>query len=56
MRVCAPACGGIRAGVCDGMARFPAWHVFWIGVPPSDLPATIDYAMSLPEDFASQGL
>ena len=42
--------------VCDGMARFPAWHVFWIGVPPSDLPATIDYAMSLPEDFASQGL
>ena len=40
---------------CDGMARFPSWHVFWIGVPPADLAATIDYATQMPEDFTKAG-
>ncbi len=37
--------------VCDGLARFADWHVFWRGVPPEDLPATVQQALSAPRDF-----
>jgi acetylglutamate kinase len=38
--------------VCDGMARYPAWHVFWLGAADDTLPAILRYALSAPEDFA----
>jgi acetylglutamate kinase len=36
---------------CDGTARFPSWHVFWVGTPLEALEDTIRYALELPEDF-----
>jgi hypothetical protein len=41
------------AKVCDGMIRLPAWHVFWRGVPPGDVPALVTHALAAPSDFAA---
>lgn len=36
---------------CDGLARFPRWTVYWIGVPPERIEAVIRWALAAPEDF-----
>ena len=36
---------------CDGLARFPDWHVFWKGMDPLFIPAAIGYALSQPIDI-----
>jgi hypothetical protein len=36
---------------CDGLMRFPEWHVFWRGLPQTRVEAAIDFALSLPSDF-----
>jgi acetylglutamate synthase len=36
---------------CDGLARFPAWHVYWRGLPPEKIPAAISYCLGLPPSF-----
>jgi len=36
---------------CDGLARFPSWHIFWRGLPPDHIPAAITHALSLASDF-----
>ena len=36
---------------CDGLMRFPEWHVFWRGLPKARVEAAIDFALSLPSDF-----
>jgi acetylglutamate kinase len=36
---------------CDGLARFPDWHVFWRGLPPEKIQAAIEYALAAPADF-----
>jgi hypothetical protein len=36
---------------CDGLMRFPEWHVFWRGLPQGRVEAAIDFALSLPSDF-----
>jgi acetylglutamate kinase len=38
--------------VCDGMARFPEWHVFWRGLSAAEIPAAIAHALAAPKDFA----
>jgi N-acetyltransferase of N-acetylglutamate synthase len=38
---------------CDGLARFPEWHVFWRGLPPAKIQAAIEYALAAPVDFPS---
>lgn len=38
---------------CDGVARFPEWHVYWRGLPPEKIEPAIRYALSAPVDFAS---
>jgi hypothetical protein len=36
---------------CDGLARFPSWHIFWRGLPPDQIPSAITHALSLQSDF-----
>jgi len=36
---------------CDGLARFPRWHVFWRGLAPEKIPAAIDHCLALPPSF-----
>jgi acetylglutamate synthase len=36
---------------CDGLARFPDWHVFWRGMPPANIQSAIEYALAAPADF-----
>lgn len=38
---------------CDGVARFPDWHVYWRGLPPEKIEPAIRYALAAPIDFAS---
>jgi len=38
---------------CDGLCRFPNWHVFWRGLPPESIPPAIAHALSLQSDFMS---
>jgi len=38
-------------GVCDGMARTPAWSVLWLGVEPEQIPQVIAEAEARPSDF-----
>ncbi len=38
---------------CDGLARFPEWHVFWRSMPTERLPSAIEYALAQPVDFES---
>jgi ribosomal protein S18 acetylase RimI-like enzyme len=43
--------GAWYAGVCDGLVRLPRWHVFWRGIEPARVPAVVEYALSLDDDF-----
>src|SRR5436190_8546953 len=36
---------------CDGLVRFPEWHVFWRGLAPDAIEPAIRYALALPSDF-----
>jgi hypothetical protein len=36
---------------CDGLVRFPEWHVFWRGLAPGAIEPAIRYALALPSDF-----
>jgi hypothetical protein len=36
---------------CDGLVRFPDWHVYWRGLPPEKIPPAIAYAVALPRAF-----
>jgi acetylglutamate kinase len=36
---------------CDGLSRFPDWHVFWRGLPPAKIQPAIEYALAAPVDF-----
>jgi len=38
---------------CDGLVRFPEWHVYWRGLPPEKIPPAIEYALALPRAFVS---
>jgi acetylglutamate kinase len=37
--------------VCDGMARFPEWHVFWRGLEAHEIAPAIEHALAAPRDF-----
>jgi acetylglutamate kinase len=36
---------------CDGLARFPEWHVFWRGLPVSSIEPAIEHARTAPVDL-----
>jgi N-acetyl-gamma-glutamyl-phosphate reductase/acetylglutamate kinase len=36
---------------CDGMARFPDWHVYWRGLTPEKIQPAIAYCLALPPSF-----
>jgi acetylglutamate kinase len=36
---------------CDGVQRFPEWHVFWRGLAVSSIEAAIEHARSAPVDL-----
>jgi acetylglutamate kinase len=38
---------------CDGLARFPEWHVFWRGLPIETIDPAVRFALAAPTDFAS---
>jgi hypothetical protein len=38
---------------CDGVARFPDWHVYWRGLTPDKIEPAIRYARSAPVDFVT---
>jgi hypothetical protein len=38
---------------CDGLVRFPEWHVFWRGLAPEKIQPAIEYALALPRAFVS---
>jgi hypothetical protein len=38
---------------CDGLCRFPNWHVFWRGLPAESIPPAIAHALSLQSDFVT---
>jgi hypothetical protein len=37
---------------CDGLVRFPEWHVFWRGLPVDTIDPAVRYALAAPRDFA----
>jgi len=37
---------------CDGMVRFPEWHVFWRGLPVDAIEPAVRYALAAASDFA----
>ena len=36
---------------CDGLARFPEWHVFWRGLPVPAIQPAIEHALAAPVDL-----
>jgi hypothetical protein len=36
---------------CDGLARFPDWHVFWRGLPIERIDPAVRYTLAAPNDF-----
>jgi acetylglutamate synthase len=38
---------------CDGLVRFPDWHVFWRGLAPEKIQSAIAYALALPRAFVT---
>jgi acetylglutamate kinase len=36
---------------CDGMTRFPEWHVFWRGLPVEEIEPAIQHALAAPVDL-----
>ena len=39
------------ADQCDGMVRTAAWHVYWRGLAPAQIPQAIEQATAAPVDF-----
>ena len=39
---------------CDGLHRFPEWHVFWKGLAPERVEDAIAFARTLPPDFVQK--
>jgi acetylglutamate kinase len=37
--------------LCDGLMRFPEWHVYWKGLPAQDVPAAVQWALAQPIDL-----
>ena len=37
--------------LCDGLMRFPEWHVYWKGLPPSDVAPAVQWALAQPVDL-----
>jgi bifunctional N-acetylglutamate synthase/kinase len=37
---------------CDGLVRFPEWHVFWRGLPVETIDPAIRYALASDSDFS----
>ena len=38
---------------CDGLARFPEWHVFWRGLPIDTIDPAVRFALAAPSDFGA---
>ena len=38
---------------CDGLCRFPDWHVFWRGLGIEAIDPAIRWALAAPSDFLS---
>jgi hypothetical protein len=38
-------------GLCDGMMRLGEWTVYFIGIPPENVPSVVDDATRRPDDF-----
>jgi hypothetical protein len=36
---------------CDGLLRFPDWHIFWRGLAPAQIQPAVEFARALPGDF-----
>jgi acetylglutamate kinase len=36
---------------CDGMTRFPEWHVFWRGLPVEAIQPAVEHALAAPVDL-----
>jgi acetylglutamate synthase len=36
---------------CDGLARFPDWHIYWKNLPTEKIPEAISYALAQPIDI-----
>jgi bifunctional N-acetylglutamate synthase/kinase len=36
---------------CDGLCRFPEWHVFWRGIEVRDIDPAVRFALAAPQDF-----
>jgi acetylglutamate kinase len=36
---------------CDGLARFPEWHVFWRGLPVAAIQPAVEHALAAPVDL-----
>ena len=47
----ANAIGAWYVKLCDGLMRFPEWHVYWKGLPASDVPSAVDWALAQPVDL-----
>ncbi|HEY2409981.1 MAG TPA: hypothetical protein VGI10_28455 [Polyangiaceae bacterium] len=41
------------ASICDGLLRFPEWHVYFRGIAPSSIPEVVELARSRPSDFVT---
>jgi GNAT superfamily N-acetyltransferase len=37
--------------LCDGLMRFPEWHVYWRGLPPADVAPAVQWALAQPVDL-----
>ena len=37
--------------LCDGLMRFPEWHVYWKGLPPPDVASAVEWALAQPVDL-----
>jgi len=37
--------------LCDGLMRFADWHVYWKGLPPSDVAPAVEWALEQPVDL-----
>jgi ribosomal protein S18 acetylase RimI-like enzyme len=37
--------------LCDGLMRFPDWHIYWRGLPSTDVAAAVEWALTQPVDL-----
>lgn len=47
--------GDWYAKLADGLARLPDWTIYWKGVPPTSIPAVVDFALAQPIDVPRDG-